>query len=369
MKGKISSRQIFFMIAISRISVIVVFLPVVTLTDVLQDAWISAGLATAAAMLLGGFVSLLVPRFPGRSFSGSARETLGNVLGALAGLCVGLLYYAAALVRTRTLSFLLVTSTLPEAPSPLLAALALLVSSYGAYLGPDAMGRTAELLFTLIIASILVGFIVLFISPGNPDLLLIEPVLSRGFGPVLEASLNPFFWFLLSAGTVLALGKYCIDPKAIPRHIAGAMLLAGAALVSITLAALVYLGPHQARDQFSPVLSLARVAFVPGVVERLDLVVTNMWVLGVVFDVTVLLLVSSVILGDALGVRIPAMTTFLTVLGIVTVSLRSTDPFFFRRVLDPKPITAIALAFTGLVGLVFLVSLIRGKGGKEDGRR
>jgi spore germination protein KB len=350
------------MASLSRISIIVVSLPVITVTNILQDAWIAAIVATAISLLLGTLLGSLMMRFPKRSFAEISRESLGLFLGIPTGLLVSLLFCFIALLRTRELAFLLMTSALPEAPDSVVAITAWLVAAYGAYLGPDAMGRCAEFLFTLVGLSIITGFVLLFLSPVRPDIFFLEPILARGILPVIHASVNPVFWFLMSSGLALGLGKYCVDPPRIRRAVNGALLISGLTLVVLSVTALIYMGPYQAKDQFSPLLSLAHIAFVAGIVERLDIVIATLWMLGVVFDVTVLLLVASIMLAGALGIRPNFAVLVLFAAGLVPLAFRLGDPFQLRKILEPVPTALATVALSGLIGLVFLVSVIRGIG-------
>jgi spore germination protein KB len=360
--GKISTRQLFFIISLSRISIIVVFLPIITITDVLQDAWIAAIVATTIAILLGILVGSLLLRFTRKSFAEISRESLGLTLGIPTGPLVGLLFYFITLLRTRNLAFLIVTSALPEAPDSAIGIMAWLVATYGAYLGPDAMGRSAEFLITIVGLSIVAGFVLLAMSPIRPDIFFLKPVLSRGLLPVIPALANPVFWFLISGGLALGLGKYCVDPARIRRALVTSLLLSGIMLVILSVTVLIYMGPHQSKEQFSPLLSLAHVAFVSGIVERLDILIATLWMLGVVFDVTVLLLVASVILADTFGVRANLTVLVLSGLGLIPLALRLGDPFQIRKILEPGPTALATAVLLGLIGLVFLVSVIRGVG-------
>jgi len=367
--GKISSRQLLLIVALSRMSIIVVFLPVLTLTDVLQDAWIAALAATGMALLLGALVGSVMMRFPGKSFAEISRESLGPVLGIPAGLSVGILFYFLALLRTRDLTFLLVTSGFADVPDSVLGMVALAVAAYGAYLGPDAMGRAAEFLITLIVVSVLTGFAFLLMSPIRPDLLFLQPVLARGLMPILSASANPVFWFLVSGSLSLGLGKHCADPPRLRRAVVVGLLISGIVLVVMSVTVVVYMGPHQAKDQFSPMLSLAHIAFVAGVIERLDIIIVNLWMLGVVFDVTVLLLVASIMLSDSLGIRPKPTILVLSAFGLVPLSLRLGNVFQLRALLSPAPSAWASISLSGLISLVLIVSLARGKNRKKGGRK
>lgn len=364
MRGKISARQLMLIVALSRISVIVIFLPVVTAADARQDAWIAAILAVGGGMALGAMAASLVRRFPGRTFACFARDVLGRVVGTGAALVLGLFFYALAVIRARQLALLVVTALFDRTPGWAIALTVLSAGLYGAFLGSDALGRAAEILITVIGASIVGGLALQFAS-GGVDFSLLLPILSRGIGPVLEATVVPIFWFATSALTVLVLTSVCAEPARAAGAVVKATLISGSVLVVVAATAIATFGPHEAQLQLSPVLSLARSVFLMGVAERLDVVLLNIWVLGVAFDIALFLFVSSLTLGDSLALGARSVLVVLAALGTVPVSLRSIDMFDIRRIFKPLPTGVTTLAIhVGLVGLTLLVALIRRKGEK-----
>ena len=365
MSGLISARQLMLMILVARISVMVIFLPVVTSGDARQDAWIAAILATLAGSLFGALMASLAMRFPGKSFGSFAQDVLGDVLGRAVAFPVALTLYGVAVMRSRVLALVIITEVMRETPGWVFGLSILVAAVYGSTLGPDTMGRAAEAIFTIVMGSIVAGVALVLISRAGPVTSL-KPVLERGIGPVLEATVNPIFYFATSAATVLALGKYCTEPRRLRRAVVAGILVSGVVLVTMAALVVTILGPHSAGHRLSPVLALARVVFFEGVMERLDLFLIAIWVLGLAFEVTLLLLSSSIILGDTLGLSFRHVAVALALVAVVPLSLRVTTLFDYRQVITPEltgPVTLIV--YVGLVGLVFVVALIRGKGRKD----
>jgi spore germination protein KB len=234
-----------------------------------------------------------------------------------------------------------------------------------AFLSGWPASRAAEIIFTVVIVSIATGVLLLFMSGMGP-LTNLKPVLERGWGPVFEAALTPIFFFATTSAMVLAFGKYVTEPSRMRRAVVAGLLIAGALLTSLSILAITSLGPHHVGRELTPLLALAKNVYIPGVIERSDLLLLGIWMLGVVFDVTVLLLAASIILGDAFGVSFRYVALALFFVGVPAVSLRVTDLITLPKVFAPLPAAIVTLAiYIGVVGLVYGAALVRGKGGTD----
>ncbi|MDP2858692.1 MAG: GerAB/ArcD/ProY family transporter [Bacillota bacterium] len=365
MNGLISARQLMLMILVAKISVMVIFLPVVTGGDARQDAWIAAILATLAGSLFGALMASLAMRFPGKSFGSFAQDVLGGVLGRAAAVLVALSLYGMAVLRSRVLAFIIVSEVMRETPEWVFGLSILVAATYGSTLGPDAMGRASEAIFTIVMGSIVIGIALVLVSRVGPATSL-KPVLERGIGPVLGATITPVFYFATSAAMVLALGKYCTEPRRLRGAVVASLLISGVVLTTITALVVTTLGPHTAGHELAPVLALGKAVFFEGILERLDLPLIAVWALGLAFEVTLLLLSSSIILGDAFGLQFRHVAVGLALVAMVLVSLQATTIFDYKQVISPEvtgPLTLVV--HVGLVGLVLIVASIRGKGRKD----
>ncbi len=72
-----------FLIVVSRISPMTLFLPAVTSADAGHDAWIAVLLATAAGAVISQIPAVLAARFPKMSLGAYAKQICGRLLGLL----------------------------------------------------------------------------------------------------------------------------------------------------------------------------------------------------------------------------------------------------------------------------------------------
>lgn len=359
----ISARQLFFILALARIGALLVLLPVMQSGNAMRDAWISVILATVASVFIAWLGSYLAMKHPKRSLGHFANDLLGRVGGTIATGILALSFYVLCLIRVRLVSLVIISHFMPRTPGWALAIPLLLTAFYGAMQGPDTIGRASELLFT-VMAAAAIGTIVVSSVWVTGRVGGLKPVLSRGFGPVLAASVPATFLGIVSGLKVLALGRFTTEKEKMPKAAAMALVISGLALLGITIDVITALGPSQAQRHVTPLLALASSAFIEGVLERLDLVLMASWVLGVTFDVTALLVSSSILIGDSLGVDRRKVTAALFFLGLVPVSHRITDIFTMRR-LHSIPVTGIwaTLIVVGTLVPVLVAYLIKRKKG------
>lgn len=343
-------------------------LPVVTVGSALQDAWLAALLATAASVALTALAATLAMRFPGKSLGIFARESLGRWLGLGVSLAVALLYFLLTLFELYQLTILTKGTILPRTPEWVFTLSVLSVALYGAYLGADAMGRAAEVLITIVLGAVVVGVCVLIAAPLPQTLAPLSPVLERGVRPVAEASIIPAFWFLASCGTVLGLGKFTRPTQKLRGAVVGAVLASGLLLTLFAVISTMVLGPSEARDQLAPMLSVARAINLPGILERSDLLLIVIWLLGAVFETTIFLLVAAIVSADALGLKATQVVPVLGAVSALVLILYTPTVFDLRRAAQPTPTGLGGLfAFGGLLALVLLVAALRGAGRRGRG--
>ncbi|MEW6308759.1 MAG: GerAB/ArcD/ProY family transporter [Bacillota bacterium] len=367
-QGLVNTRQLFLIIVLTRIAVMADGLPVVTVGSALQDAWLGALLATAASAALAALAATLAMRFPGKSLGVFARETLGRWLGLGVSLAVALVYFLLTLFELYQLTTLTKGTILPRTPAWVFTLSVLSVAVYGAYLGADAMGRAAEVLITIVFGAVVVGVCVLVAAPLPQSYSSLSPVLERGVWPVAEAAIIPALWFLVSGGTVLGLGKFTRPTQKLRGAVVGAVLASGMLLTLFAVISTLILGPSEARDQLAPMLSVARAINLPGILERSDLLLIVIWLLGAVFETTIFLLVAAIVSADALGLNVTQVVPILGAAAALVVVLYTPTVFDLRRAAQPTPTGLGGLfALGGVVALMLVVTALRGAGRRGRG--
>lgn len=359
MNGVISARQLMLIVILVRYAALLVSLPIVQAGDARQDAWISVIISTAASVLITVVYAKLAMKFPEESFGQFANRVLGRPLGTASTLLVALSFYVISLARTRMMSLVIISQFMPNTPGWALAIPVLLTAFYGAYLGPDTAGRAAELIFTILTVMFLAGNALVLISGAGP-MTSVRPVLTRGIKPVLQAAVPGTFLGCVSGSIVLALGKFTKRTQGLPKAVGIGIAVSGGFLLVVTLNVLTTLGFQQAQNNVTSVLSLASSIYIGGVIERTDLVLLTAWLLGVTFDVTVLLMSASILIGDSFNIHYRTVSIALFLIGVIPVSHRITDIFSLSRINTPAVTGIWTLGvYICVVGLAYVACLVK----------
>lgn len=173
--------------------------------------------ATAAwlVVLISGFagigawliIAALLDRFPGKSLMAISELVLGPVGGMIANIIFFFYIMITNGILLRLFSEAIILTTLPEAPISSLSFLFIIPVWLAAYLGLEAVSRSAYISFPFISAGVAAVLLALY-PHWNPLMLL--PLLGEGIFPVVKygflsstvfgeifilAVLNPFFAF------------------------------------------------------------------------------------------------------------------------------------------------------------------------------
>ncbi|MCL6580002.1 MAG: endospore germination permease [Firmicutes bacterium] len=218
-------------------------LPTAISRHVVQSAWLVAVIFIALVLPQAWLATTLVRRFPGRSFVGMARESLGPFLGAAVGLAFSLWWVLPLMATGRILAEFVTFSLLDLTPkSVILGAMAVSVAVV-LWRGPIATARLAEILLPVIFAGLLAWFLI-----GLPDaeIRYLLPIGAEGLGTILRASLAPVA-FGGSLMATLALGGYLGRAARVGRGLYWSVLIAGdIGLMAelLTTSVLGWLRPH-----------------------------------------------------------------------------------------------------------------------------
>ncbi len=185
---KITHRQLFNIFFIMRTSIVISILPVLTSTNVLQDAWLAAIItffSSAAFIYLIGRLALV---FPDKSIVQYSQELLGKWPGKLLSLFYPGLFLFIGATDLRIYGEVLRSVFLPETPLVVILGSMVIVAVMVVKAGLEPLGRMADLIFPIFTLAII--FTLLF-PVVEADYGNLRPFLYYGWRPVLLATLTP----------------------------------------------------------------------------------------------------------------------------------------------------------------------------------
>lgn|GEM_PF-2270230 len=328
-------------------------------------------LAPAIAFLVSGLpvslmVGLLVRRHPQQGLSPLATHLLGPLLGRMVGLLVGAFNLVIAALTLRDVVEIAPVTILPATPHWALSLPFVLVAVYGAYSGVEVLARLS---YFVVVATVAVILFAVATLTGLIHPLRLLPVWDRGPMQLLEAAWPAVGWYAES-WSFLALGAL-LDR----RSQAGGALVLGAASASLMLMVFTALAitvfGHPLVAQFTfPVYSLVQQVTIGEFVERLDVFVFAIWLVGMLVKAATHLWLAAN--GTAFGLGLTNDRVLLLPLGLAAHVVMSLIPslswlFLFSIRLWTPISLCLGLGIPGLLLIASWVQQRRQRGGTGPG--
>ncbi|QIA27659.1 Ger(x)C family spore germination protein [Thermaerobacter sp. PB12/4term] len=263
-----------------------------------RDGWMAVGVAALLGMVLAWCWWALYfgpERAPGERTAGD-RPGWGDRLLA-AGFAGYVTYLAVVLVAQVTTVF---ATVLPEMPVAVFAAGTALTGWVLAAYGLEAVYRSGQVLFPLMVGASVLNLAV--VLAGNVDMRELTPVLETGVGPVTTA-LPVAFAFSGASAVVLAAAGRLRDPGRVRWALPLAVALSGLLLVAYTAAAVAVLGASEVARSTFPVLSLIRQVRASLFLLRLEILTLFAWLTGAFVHLGLLLTAAGTAVARALPGR------------------------------------------------------------------
>ncbi|GAB6877367.1 GerAB/ArcD/ProY family transporter [Thermaerobacter litoralis] len=262
-----------------------------------HDAWLSVALVTAVGVPVVRLHLSLARRFPGQGWTDIHRTVLGPYLGGLLNLLLWVWLAHTAGVIVREFGEFVVATVLPLTPLVVIQGTALMLAMVAARGGIEVLARTAEMIFPVVAASFVLILVLLI---PNMDARSLLPLLESGWFNLVRGGIPPLAWL---GETVLAL---VILPSlahwdGATRAGQAAVLAVGGLLTGLTLATILVLGDTAALYTF-PLFAATRTVTIADFLERLEPVITAIWVGGLVIKMGIWLYAATVVGAGAFGI-------------------------------------------------------------------
>ncbi|KJS82061.1 MAG: spore gernimation protein [Peptococcaceae bacterium BICA1-8] len=279
--GRITYKQLIYLIFITRITLTFTYLPALTSPPKNQDVWLSGLLSFPIQLLFAVPVYLLWKRFPSQSIIQYSQSIVGKAGKLIGVLYVWFIIHFTAITLCQFCKFL-TTAVAPETPMLFFGISLTLFCAYAARNGVEVMGRMSEIIAPIImIASITI--VVLLAKDMNLE--VFTPVLEKGFLPVLHGG------FTIAARSVEIIGiamvlPYLNDRKKAKTVFIFTFLLRLIFFLIITITILAIFGVEEVKNRLFSFFSAVRLVSIGGFLERIESVHMGIWVLGVFIKIT-----------------------------------------------------------------------------------
>ena len=309
-KEKISSFQFFTMLFISRALTTLTYLSSYTKDIRLSDMLIQPIPRIAMGIIIMLPVYFLYKKHPDKSIFDRIREK-SSVFAKVSVIVCSVIFLYFTVVTLARLDLFAGTVVFPETNVNYLIVFAVICCAYGAFLGWEALGRSAVLSAILVVPAII--FIVVNLV-NKVDLLNLSPVFYNGVTPVLKTAVDSMGQTVEYAIIAIAL------PKVSGKKVKGYLiwLVAQTALMGILFFFAGAVMGNFASTQLFPFHTLASLAQF-SMFDRLDAIFTSVWIFGAFIKVGLLIYLQA----DILCVEFPKISRgiFIVVIGSLTILL------------------------------------------------
>lgn len=354
-EGRISYRQLVFLLVWMVLSTGIIFLPVSISKYTIRDAWMVPIIYLLGGLPMAWIIGSVALRFAGKTFVEMSEMVFGRVLGEVVVVVSILWSIFLEVGAVRQVGEFLQTNILPETPLLALVLSMLSVSAYGVYKGLTGLARVTELFFPVVFGSITVAMIMVAEEADFRNLL---PMLDQGFWPVLRASVGP----LAFAGEIFVL-LMILPSLSEPRRARGAavwsILLMGLGGLQVEPMATAVLGMARS-DVLFPYFSLVRMISLAQFIERLDSLFTVIIVIGAFSKVTLLYYVSVLVTAQLLRMKnyMPLIPLIFMLVTAMSVLLYPNIFSVIRPIYMMLPLLSLPVG-VGIPILILMVSFIR----------
>lgn len=273
---KFANRQLLFIMLIIRTTVVIATLPVLTTAGARQDAWASGFLTFLGLTFLTLVIVGLGICFPRLTVMEISQKLLGTVAGTFTSFIILWSFLHLASMEVRIYTEMIIGGFLPDTPIVFLTSSVVFVALVAAFAGIEVIGRVADLIFPVFIAMLLFSMGALLTEAQFFNL---QPVLARGFVPVMEGSIVP-----IALGAELMVVGMLIPQLTEPRRALRTVFwsMVGSSLVIIAIAVLTVgvLGPDEGLRATFPFFKAIRAIQVSEFLERMEVLVIIAWGLG-----------------------------------------------------------------------------------------
>ncbi|NMB36222.1 MAG: endospore germination permease [Firmicutes bacterium] len=280
---KIASRQLFNIFFIMRTTIVISILPVLTVAQARQDAWLVAIITFFTSAVFVYLIGRLALNFPDKNIVQYSRELLGNWPGGLLSLLFLGLFLLMGATDLRIYGEVLRTIFLPETPLVVILGSMVIVAIMVVYAGLEPLGRMTDLIFPVFTLAVL---FTLFFPIVETDFGNLLPVLYGGWRPVLFASLTPTAIAVQYANLAILVPSV-VEPRETLRAALNSLLWASIILVLAAVIVIAVLGADEGAHAFFPVFKMVRAVRISEFLERFEFFPTFAWGLGLFITLAV----------------------------------------------------------------------------------
>lgn len=297
--GKISERQLAFIITTVLITTVIFWMPQLGARAVEQDVWLTAFIATVWGILSALLIIALARRYPGLTLIEYLSLILGKPLGKILGAFYWFWFLSVGAVILFEFSLFLNITVMNRTPIAVSIVTVMILSFYAVRSGLEVWARVNEILLPIVVLALLSVLVLPFSSMDFSRLL---PLADHPTGLLIATSINSASWrgeIILAGMFIPALACY----RSTPRNLVISVIFIGFILAAVEMASVAVFGGVLTGQKEFPFFSLARMISIAEIFDRLEVLIVIAWVLGTFFKICAFLYCSTLSAAQVFGFK------------------------------------------------------------------
>ncbi|GAA0177054.1 spore germination protein GerKB [Clostridium sediminicola] len=290
-----------------------------------QDFWISMILALILIMPIAIMYSRLCYILPNKDLFDILEICFGKFIGKIMVIFYTYYFLESGTMVLMNVSYFISLSSLDKTPLIVIKIIIMILCAWAVKLGIQLIGRWAEYMSLGFIAFIAISIL---LSIPNMDLNNLRPIFNNGINPIIKGTFATFVFPFGEIVTIYAAFSNFKSKKS-PYKIYRLGFLGGIILLGISITNVLVLGINMASIYGYPTYStMARIG-ISASIERIELIISIVYVLGAFIKVSVYLLAISKGIAKTFNFEDYKFLVIPTALFMLTLSL-----FLFVGVID-----------------------------------
>ncbi len=255
--------------------------------DAQQNAWLAILLALIGGIILFIVYYYLFQQYPNHVFTEYLEEILGKPIGKVVAIIYILYFFYIAGRVLRDFGDLLITTALDQTPLIVVNLIIVLLVLYSYYLGIEVIARAGNIFFIMLIILAFSFFLLVFIDQ-LPKIENLQPVLEKGWEPVIKTAFPLTLTFPFGEIIVFTMIFPFLNQKEKLFKIGVAALTFSGILLMLTMTLILsVLGPTLSSESQFPLMDAIAKVNIADIIQRLDPIALAILIIGIYFKITI----------------------------------------------------------------------------------
>lgn len=298
-QGKISERQLAYIITTVLIATVVFFMPQLGARVVEQETWITALIATVWGIFSALLIAALAKRFPNLTLIEYLPLILGKPLGKILGGLYAFWFLSVGALIVRETGTMLNITIMNKTPVAVFMVSMLIFIFYAVRSGLEVWARVNEIVLPIVV----LFMVLIIILPYNSmDFRRLLPLGEHSLGSLVAVSIPSASWrgeVILAGMFIPALTSY----RHTPRNLVISVVFIGVILAAVEVAVVAVFGGVSTGHLEFPIFNLSRAISLAKIFDRLEVLIVISWVIGTFIKLCAFLYCSTRAAAEVLGFK------------------------------------------------------------------